>query len=140
MGEDSARDVLPYQLLHPVLRLFLRAFPVHWEINIVELNGGLRDRDQGRIGDFIGAEIAQTVDGAQQRFYLDRALSGETPERREMKPGIFVALDKTVSCEIVERVLKRTLVPAGSIAGLLDLEYAEAGFKKINNVIARDAV
>ena len=50
-----------------------------------------------------------------------------------------VALDKTVSREIVERVLKRAPVPGGSIAGLVHLEYAEAGFEKVNNIVARDA-
>jgi hypothetical protein len=104
-----------------------------------QLCGGLRDCNQCGVGDFVGAETTKTIDSAQQRFYLDYALSGKAAERRETKPGIFVALDKTVSCEIVERVLKRTPVPAGSIAGLLHLEYAEAGFEKINNIIARDA-
>jgi hypothetical protein len=133
------RDALCQKLLHPVLRLFLGASPVDGEKNIVELYGGLRYRNQGGVRHFIGTEAAQTIDGAQQCLYLDGALSGKAPERREVKPGIFVALDKTMPREIVERVLKREPVPAGSIAGLLPLEYTEAGFEKADDVVARHA-
>src|ERR1700730_14980940 len=111
-----------------MLRFFLTAPLVHREIDRLQFNASLSNRDQCRIGQFLGAQGAKTIDSPDQRFDFNSALSCKSAERREAALATFGTLNQTMPREIVERIFQPLPIPA-TAAGLCLLEYAKACFE-----------
>src|SRR5260370_4881273 len=138
-GKDCVRNSLSLQFPHPVLRLFLRTFLVEREINRVQLDACLSDRDQRRICHFLRTQSATRRDRAYALLDLDCAFSSQTPERCQVKPPVHAALYQSMAFEIAKRPRKAVSVPASG-SGLFHLEHAKTGFQKFYDFVSRDAL
>src|SRR5260370_1067334 len=121
-----------------MLWFFVDTLLVQRKINRVQLDAGLDDGNQRRVGHFFRTQGTKGIDRTDQRLDFDSAFPGEAAEGGKMKMPVLPTLDQTVPREIIECLFKPAPVPA-SPATLFHLEYAKTGLKKFYDFVSRNS-